>query len=90
LPAVHPARLIQTHCRRATISVPKDRFPENIDDLQGFVEGTGMVALRFEPRTFTEVTGHLLALGLDMSGVTIATPTLEDVFMKLTGRSLRE
>lgn len=88
-----PRELIQTHCKRTTISVPEGQYADVINDRIGEVSGEfrkkdGRVEIR-TPH-ITEVTGRLLALGLDMSGVTIATPTLEDVFLKLTGRSLRE
>jgi ABC-2 type transport system ATP-binding protein len=84
-----PNELIQTHCRRATVSVPKDRFPEMIDDLQGFVRERGeQIQIRTE--NVNAVVGQLLSNGVDMRGVDVKTPTLEDVFLKLTGRSLRE
>jgi ABC-2 type transport system ATP-binding protein len=84
-----PNELIQTHCRRATVSVPKERFPEMIDDLQGFVRERGeQIQIRTE--NVNAVVGQLLSNGVDMRGVDVKTPTLEDVFLKLTGRSLRE
>jgi ABC-2 type transport system ATP-binding protein len=84
-----PREMIHTHCRRATVSVPKDRFPENIDGLQGFVrERGGQVQIRTE--NVNAVVGQLLSNGVDMHGVNVKTPTLEDVFIKLAGRRLRE
>lgn len=85
-----PQELIETHCRRATLSVPKDQFPsQRIDALYGF---TRERADRIEIRTenVNTVINQLLADGVDMRGVNVRTPTLEDVFLKLTGRSLRE
>ncbi|BBO67128.1 ABC transporter ATP-binding protein [Desulfosarcina alkanivorans] len=84
-----PHDMIHTHCRRATVSVPKDRFPEKIPALQGFVRERGeRVQIRTE--NVNAVVGQLLSSGVDMRGVNVRTPTLEDVFLKLTGRSLRE
>ncbi len=84
-----PQELIHTHCRRATLSVPKERFPKNIADLQGTSRLLGdKVQIRTE--NVNVVVGQLLANGVDMRGVNVKTPTLEDVFLKLTGRSLRE
>ena len=84
-----PQELIQTHCRRATLSVPKDQFPEKPGDLQGFINERGdRIQIRTE--NVNAVVGQLLSLGVDMRGVNVKIPTLEDVFLKLTGRSLRE
>lgn len=84
-----PHALIQTHCRRATLSVPGKQFPEKIDGLQGAIMERGdRVQIRTE--NVNAVVEQLLAAGVDMRGVNIKTPTLEDVFLKLTGRSLRE
>lgn len=84
-----PQELIQTHCRRATLSVPKNQFSGKIDILQGFTRQRGD---RIEIRTenVNTVINQLLTDGVDMGGVNVKTPTLEDVFLKLTGRSLRE
>jgi ABC-2 type transport system ATP-binding protein len=84
-----PHDLIQTHCRRATLSVPKGNFPEAVGALTGYVRERGD---RIEIRTedVNAVIGQLLVKGVDMRGVDVKTPTLEDVFLKLTGRSLRE
>lgn len=84
-----PHEMIHTHCRRATVSVPKDRFPEKIGDLQGFVRERGE-RIQIRTENVNAVVGQLLSNGVDMRGVNVKTPTLEDVFLKLTGRSLRE
>jgi ABC-2 type transport system ATP-binding protein len=84
-----PQKLIQTHCKRATLSVPKDQFPEKPGDIPGFINQRGdRVQIRTE--NVNAVVGQLLSMGMDMRGVNVKTPTLEDVFLKLTGRSLRE
>ncbi len=84
-----PQQLIQTHCKRATLSVPKDQFPENIDDLKGTIRERGD-RIQIKTENVNAVVGQLLSMGVDMRGVNVKTPTLEDVFLKLTGRSLRE
>ena len=84
-----PHELIQTHCRRATLSVLKDYYPKTVDNLQGFVTDRGdRIQIRTE--NINAVVGQLLTHGVDMRGVKVTIPTLEDVFLKLTGRSLRE
>ena len=84
-----PQELIQIHCQRATLSVPKDQITENPEDLQGFINQRGdRIQIRTE--NVNAVVSKLLSMGVDMRGVNVKTPTLEDVFIKLTGRSLRE
>lgn len=84
-----PMQLIETHCQRATLSVPKAQFPETPDDFQGFLNQRGdRIQIRTE--NVNAVVSRLLSMGVDMRGVNVRTPTLEDVFLKLTGRSLRE
>lgn len=84
-----PMELIETHCRRATLSVPKDQFPETAEDLQGVANQRGdRIQIRTE--NVNAAVSTLLSMGVDMRGVNVQTPSLEDVFLKLTGRSLRE
>jgi len=88
-----PRELIRTHCKRTALSIPEGQFAEVVDAHNGNLPGkirkkNGRVEIR--TRHITELTDRLLSKGMDMSGVTITTPTLEDVFLKLTGRSLRE
>jgi ABC-2 type transport system ATP-binding protein len=84
-----PQELIQTHCQRATLSVPKNQFPEKPGDLQGLIHARGD-RMQIRTKNVNVVVGQLLSMGVDMRGVNVKTPTLEDVFLKLTGRSLRE
>ncbi len=84
-----PQDLIRTHCKRATLSVPKDQFPQKIDIRHGFCRERGN-RIQIRTENVNAVVGQLLSNGVDMRGVNVKTPTLEDVFLKLTGRSLRE
>ncbi|GAB6905612.1 ABC transporter related [Desulfosarcina cetonica] len=84
-----PQALIQTHCRRATVSIPQADVPPGMADIAGFIRQRGdRVEIRTE--NVNAVVGQLLSMGVDMRVVDVRTPTLEDVFLKLTGRSLRE
>jgi hypothetical protein len=51
---------------------------------------SGETAFRFERKTSMRLSASCCPMGVDMRGVNVKTPTLEDVFLKLTGRSLRE
>jgi ABC-2 type transport system ATP-binding protein len=71
------------------LSIPKRLYPDTIDNLRGIkLERQGFVDIRTTEVNL--VIEQLIAGGVDMSGVNVKTPTLEDVFLKLTGRSLRE
>ena len=84
-----PQDLIRQHCRRATLAVPKDRIVDKLDRVDGFRRERGdQVLIRTE--NVNALIEQLLALDVDLDGVNVQTPTLEDVFLKLTGRSLRE
>jgi ABC-2 type transport system ATP-binding protein len=84
-----PHELIQTHCRRATVSMPRDQFPHGLRDLRPSVTQNGdRIQIRTED--VNAVIAQLMSHGVDMRSVNVNTPTLEDVFLKLTGRSLRE
>jgi ABC-2 type transport system ATP-binding protein len=84
-----PEKLIHEHCRRATLAVPKDRVAGNLDGLSGYRREQGD-RIFFRTEDVNGLIQQLLARGVDLSGVNVTTPNLEDVFLKLTGRSLRE
>jgi hypothetical protein len=42
------------------------------------------------PKTIVALVKHLENTGNELAGLEIATPTLEDVFIELTGRRLRD
>jgi ABC-2 type transport system ATP-binding protein len=82
-----PVDLIRAHCKQATVSVPKAHLPDDISGLAGDQnEYRDTVKIRTE--NINATIDMLLSRRVDMSGVEVRTPTLEDVFLKLTGRSL--
>lgn len=84
-----PEALVDTHCKKATLTLPTADMAGNIHDLKGFViERPDHLEIRTE--NVNALIGQLMNRGVDMSVVNVRTPTLEDVFLKLTGRSLRE
>ena len=81
-----PGQLIQTHCRNTTLSIPKTLFPAEMNNVKGVrLERQGVVDIR--TTNVNLAIKQLIAAGVDMGGVEVKTPTLEDVFLKLTGRS---
>ena len=84
-----PLELIRTHCKRTTLTLPKTKQTCTIHDLKGYVcETSDHLVIRTE--NVNALIGQLLSHGVDMGAVNVRTPTLEDVFLKLTGRSLRD
>lgn len=84
-----PSSLIHAHCQQSTVSVPRTVLPESVSEIDGVVHNQGdRVIIRTE--NVNAVVARLLTLGVDMRWVEVKTPTLEDVFLTLTGRSLRE
>ena len=84
-----PEKLIHEHCHRATLAVPKDCVGGHLDGLSGYRREQGDRIL-FRTEDVNGFIQQLLALGVDLSGVNVTPPNLEDVFLKLTGRSLWE
>lgn len=84
-----PQSLIRAHCRTATVSVPRKTLPESVSGIDGVVQiREDQVDIQTE--NVNAVVGQLLTLGVDMRQVEVKIPTLEDVFLTLTGRRLRE
>ena len=92
-----PAGLIAEHFERTTLEFLSDaRLPretlETLPAVDHFEEANGQTRLR--SAHVTQTTGALMALcarsGVELRGLSIHTATLEDVFLKLTGRSIRE
>ncbi|MDW7773573.1 MAG: ABC transporter ATP-binding protein [Desulfobulbaceae bacterium] len=84
-----PPELIERYCEGGTISLPRD----NVQDLPAelpysFREANGRIEIM--PDKISTGIEKLLAIGIDLSGMTVHSPNLEDVFLNLTGRTLRE
>jgi ABC-2 type transport system ATP-binding protein len=62
---------------------------EGVADCRAF-DGYYTVHSRAVPKTIVALVKHLEGSGNELAGLEIATPTLEDVFIELTGRRLRD
>lgn len=84
-----PPDLIRRHCRGTIISLPRERVTIPLADLPlPSQEVNGMLEISVDRIDLgLEV---LLGLKLDLSEMTVHSPDLEDVFIHLTGRKLRE
>jgi ABC-2 type transport system ATP-binding protein len=84
-----PEALIRKNCKRATLVVPKERIGNRLEAFGGFRRERGDEIV-FRTTNVNGLIQELLEKGVDLSGVKVTTPNLEDVFLKLTGRSLRK
>ena len=92
-----PAGLIAEHFERTTLEfLTDDRLPpdalQRLPAVDHYQEQNGQTKLRSS--NVTRTTAALLALcgetGVELRGLSVHTATLEDVFLKLTGRRIRE
>ena len=54
------------------------------------VDGTYVIHSQRPPQTIVSLVKHLEAQGNELVSLEIASPSLEDVFIELTGRRLRD
>ena len=92
-----PAGLIAEHFERTTLEFLSDaKLPretvEGLPAVDRWEEANGQT--RLSSSHATETTRALMTLcagrGVDLRGFSVHTATLEDVFLKLTGRRIRE
>ncbi|MEW5908750.1 MAG: ABC transporter ATP-binding protein [Thermodesulfobacteriota bacterium] len=83
-----PRDLISTHCRGAVLSLSKAGVKNSLGKLPTFA---GEIGDRIEIQTddINSFLKEFLENGVPLSDMVIRSPNLEDVFIKLTGRKLR-
>ena len=83
-----PQGLIRQHCEGITIVLPESGFEGPVESVvPHFHRVNGNVEI---PATDTHAClRRLMAGGVDIAGLTVRSPNLEDVFLNLTGRKLR-
>jgi ABC-2 type transport system ATP-binding protein len=69
-----------------------DSTLQKLDGVADCISSDGVYVLHSThvPQTIVSLVKHLEAQGNELSSLEIATPTLEDVFLELTGRRLRD
>jgi len=84
-----PDELIRRHCRGTTVVLPRSGLPCPPDRLgvQWRAAGDTIVV---ETEDINACLKTLMARAVDLNDVIIHSPNLEDVFLKLTGRNLRD
>jgi ABC-2 type transport system ATP-binding protein len=84
-----PAELIEQYCEGGTISLPRDNVTISLAELPyPYREVNGRVEI--SPDKINTGIEKLLAMKIDLAGMAVHSPNLEDVFLNLTGRTLRD
>ncbi|MBA3006856.1 MAG: ABC transporter ATP-binding protein [Proteobacteria bacterium] len=84
-----PTRLIQTHCQGNSILLPESAFKINLDTLP-FTWKRRDKTIVLETAHIPEGLNKLLQLDIDLTDMAIHSSNLEDVFLCLTGKGLRD
>jgi ABC-2 type transport system ATP-binding protein len=80
-----PESLLANHFDGALVRIPHDgRIDLNVDD--GILRGEH---LEITTNNLDRTMRELMGTGLNLEGLSIKKPTLEDLFLKLTGTLLR-
>ena len=82
-----PAALVREHFPAAVARLPASHWPAGVPLPGGAEERAGQIEV-FSDEVPPLLT-HLERVGADLTELRVATPTLEDLFLKLTGHSLR-
>ncbi|MHB8811306.1 MAG: ABC transporter ATP-binding protein [Desulfobulbaceae bacterium] len=84
-----PAELVARYCAGGTISLPRANVRLPLAELPfSYREVNGRLEIMTDK--VNEGLEQLLALKIDLAEMTVHSPNLEDVFLYLTGRTLRE
>lgn len=84
-----PHQLVQAHCHQSSIILPPKAFPMDLNELPlSWQRRNSMVEV--ETNNINDGLALLLKSGVDLAELAVHTSNLEDVFLHLTGRQLRE
>jgi len=84
-----PVDLIREHCRGVAITLPRAVLGEKVNQL-GFEVQVAGESLIIRTDQTNRCLDRLMALGIDLTDMVVRSGNLEDVFLQLTGRQLRE
>ena len=84
-----PAELIEQYCQGGSISLPRGNLKISADLLPyPHSEVNGRIEIM--PDKINSGIEKLLSMNIDLTGMSVHSPNLEDVFLHLTGRTLRD
>ena len=84
-----PEALIREHYKGLTILLPKSDFPQSLN-LSGLRYREIQDRVEIETHDINACIKKLLSYQIDLTEMSIRSPNLENVFLNLTGRQLRE
>jgi ABC-2 type transport system ATP-binding protein len=84
-----PQDLIEEHCQGVTIRLPRSQASK-MKEMGYAVARATNDHLELEVPDANACLTDLMARDIDLSRMTLRAPNLEDVFLNLTGRQLRE
>ena len=84
-----PANLIATHCKTNTITLPLSALTDEFQRL-GLDYQTQNSSVAIRSISVEHTIKALIDGGIDLRDIAVQSPNLEDVFLHLTGRRLRE
>lgn len=83
-----PKELIQKHCDKSAIILPEDIIPELDSFKFEYLKINGNIEILTED--INSSIKKLIANGISLNHMSVRSPNLEDVFLTLTGKKLRE
>lgn len=84
-----PEELIATYCKTNTITLPLESVARYLDALDTEYAINSKSASIYT-QDIDKTIGRLIALGINLGEMAVHSPNLEDVFLHLTGRKLRD
>ncbi len=85
-----PGELIRSHGGEANVLLPRRALDDDLQRLSPYPFVLQGDTLNMPTRDIHGCLRHLIALGVDLTDLTVRAPNLEQVFLNLTGRRLRE
>ena len=84
-----PSELITAHCSTNTITLPRVPVEAALADLDlDYQIDESSILIR--TTNVDGVLSMLIGAGIDLSEMSVQSPNLEDVFLRLTGKQLRD
>jgi len=83
-----PNELLAKHFKSVFIYLPKEQVPQNLIDKNNWIIENARVEIT--THQVEETISLLISEQVSLDGLQVKSPNLDDLFLKLTGHSLRE
>lgn len=84
-----PSELLSGHCKTTTLVLQNIFEPELFKNFKSGRVNTESSLIEIQTETINRCLAELIDKGVDLTGVSIRSQNLEDLFLKLTGHGLR-